>query len=61
MRYYISAELNLKYFYPREYGVMVQLHPAMNPVFLPNSQLDHRQVSQLCIYMYIYQGPVVQN
>lgn len=29
----------------RDYGVMVQLHPAMNPVFLPNSQLDHRQVA----------------
>ena len=24
---------------------MVQLHPSMDPVLLPNSQLDHRPVS----------------
>ncbi|XP_052766208.1 polyribonucleotide nucleotidyltransferase 1, mitochondrial-like [Mya arenaria] len=28
----------------RENGVMVQIHPAMDPVFVPNRQLDHRQV-----------------
>ncbi|WAR18479.1 PNPT1-like protein [Mya arenaria] len=27
-----------------ENGVMVQIHPAMDPVFVPNRQLDHRQV-----------------
>lgn len=29
----------------RDHGVMVQLHPAMDPMFLPNSQLDHRPIS----------------
>ncbi|XP_053393907.1 polyribonucleotide nucleotidyltransferase 1, mitochondrial-like [Mercenaria mercenaria] len=29
----------------KDFGVMVQLHPAMEPVLLHNSQLDHRQVS----------------
>ncbi|XP_060581792.1 polyribonucleotide nucleotidyltransferase 1, mitochondrial-like [Ruditapes philippinarum] len=29
----------------KDFGVMVQLHPAMEPVLLHNSQLDHRRVS----------------
>ena len=26
---------------------MVQIHPAMDPILLPNRQLDHRPVSKI--------------
>ena len=31
----------------RDSGVMVQIHPAMDPILLPNRQLDHRPVSKI--------------
>ncbi len=31
----------------RSNGVLIQLHPTMSPVLLPNSQLDRRKVMKI--------------
>jgi polyribonucleotide nucleotidyltransferase len=47
-----GAILTAKIVEVRESGVMLSLHPAMAPVWLHNSQLDRRKVSECHIFMF---------